>query len=137
MMKKTDLCPCASKKIYADCCQRFWATQQVAATAEELMRSRYTAFVLEKAAYLLETHHSQSRKPDELKALKKSFKGMVWTGLEIVATQAGAETDSEGEVEFVAHFKHVGKAGRLHERSRFNKEKGQWFYVDGDILSDA
>ncbi len=101
------------------------------------MRSRYTAFVLEKALYLVETHHPQSRQQDELKALKKSFKGMVWTGLEIVATQAGAETDSEGEVEFVAHFKHFGQVGRLHERSRFNKEKGQWFYVDGDILSDA
>lgn len=137
MMKKTDLCPCCSGKIYGDCCNVFVGSTTPAPTAQQLMRSRYTAFVLEKAAYLLETHHSQSRKPDELKALKKSFKGMVWTGLEIVATQAGTETDSEGEVEFIAHFKHVGKAGRLHERSRFNKEKGQWFYVDGDILSDA
>ena len=101
------------------------------------MRSRYTAFALEKALYLVETHHPQSRQQDELKALKKSFKGMVWTGLEIVATQAGAATDSEGEVEFIAHFKSFGKAGRLHERSRFRQEKGQWFYVDGDILTDT
>ncbi|MDO8417973.1 MAG: YchJ family metal-binding protein [Agitococcus sp.] len=136
-MKKTDPCPCCSGKSYGECCNFFLGGATPALTAEQLMRSRYTAFTLEKAHYLVETHHAQSRKQDELKALKKSFKGMMWTGLEIVATQAGAETDSEGEVEFVAHFKHFGKAGRLHERSRFNKEKGQWFYVDGDILSDA
>lgn len=50
-MKKTDLCPCGSNQYYSDCCQRFWATQQTAQTAEQLMRSRYTAFVLEKAQY--------------------------------------------------------------------------------------
>lgn len=136
-MKKTDVCPCGSGTAYTDCCQRFWATQQKSNTAEQLMRSRYTAFVLEKAYYLVATHHPQAREPDELKALKKSFKGMVWTSLEIVATQAGAEIDSVGEVEFIAHFKHFGQVGRLHERSRFRQENGQWFYVDGAILSDA
>ena len=100
------------------------------------MRSRYTAFTLEKSHYLVETHHAQSRKQDELKALKKSFKGMMWTGLEIVATHAGTAADSQGEVEFIALFNSFGKAGRLHERSRFSKQEGRWLYVDGDILSD-
>ena len=100
------------------------------------MRSRYTAFTLEKAHYLLETHHAQSRKQDELKALKKSFKGMMWTGLDIVSTKSGTEDDNQGEVEFIAHFKHFGKTGHIHERSRFSKENGQWFYVDY-ILPDA
>ena len=136
-MKKSDLCPCCSSKNYGDCCNLFLGSSTSAPTAEQLMRSRYTAFALEKALYLVETHHPQAREPDELKALKKSFKGMVWMGLEIVATQAGAETDSEGEVEFIAHFKSFGKVGRLHERSRFRQENGQWFYVDGVILSKA
>lgn len=101
------------------------------------MLSRYTAFVLEKAFYLVDTHHPQSRQQNELKALKKSFKRMVWTCLEIVATKAGTATDYEGEVEFIAHFKHLGKVGYLHERSRFSKEEGRWFYVDGEILPDT
>lgn len=136
-MKKSDLCPCCSSKNYGDCCNLFLGSSISAPTAEQLMRSRYTAFALEKALYLVETHHPQAREPDELKALKKSFKGMVWTGLEIVATQAGAETDSEGEVEFIAYFKSSGKKGQLHERSRFRQENGQWFYADGAILSEA
>ena len=136
-MKKSDLCPCCSSKNYGDCCNLFLGSSTSAPTAEQLMRSRYTAFALEKALYIVETHHPQAREPDELKALKKSFKGMVWTSLEIVATQAGAEIDSVGEVEFIAHFKHFGQVGRLHERSRFRQENGQWFYVDGAILSDA
>lgn len=136
-MKKSDLCPCCSSKNYGDCCNLFLGSSTSAPTAEQLMRSRYTAFILEKAHYLVATHHPQARESDELKALKKSFKGMVWTGLEIVATQAGAETDSEGEVEFIAYFKSFGKVGRLHERSCFRQENGQWFYVDGVILSDA
>jgi SEC-C motif-containing protein len=136
-MKKTDLCPCCSGKSYGDCCNVFLGSTTPAPTAEQLMRSRYTAFTLEKAHYLVETHHTQSRKQDELKALKKSFKGTMWTGLEIIATNAGTADDSQGDVEFIAHFKSVGKVGYLHERSRFSKEEGRWFYVDGDILSDA
>ena len=136
-MKKTDPCPCCSGKSYGDCCNLFLGGAKPVLTAEQLMRSRYTAFTLEKAHYLVETHHAQSRKQDELKALKKSFKGMMWTGLEVVATHAGTAADSQAEVEFIAHFESLGKAGRLHERSRFSKQEGRWFYVDGDILSDG
>jgi SEC-C motif-containing protein len=136
-MKKSDPCPCCSGKSYGDCCNVFLGSTTPARTAEQLMRSRYTAFVLEKALYLVETHYPQSREQDELKALKKTFKGMMWTGLEIVAATAGTASDNQGEVEFIAHFKSLGKVGRLHERSRFNKENNQWLYVDGDILSDA
>ena len=69
-MKKSDLCPCCSSKNYGDCCNLFLGSSTSAPTAEQLMRSRYTAFVLEKALYLVETHHPQSRQQDELKALK-------------------------------------------------------------------
>ena len=100
------------------------------------MRSRYTAFVLEKAQYLYDTHHPNSRTEGELKALKQSFKGMKWLGLEIVQTTAGLVTDTEGTVEFIARCQHLGKTAHIHEHSRFCQEQGQWFYVDGDHLND-
>ncbi len=135
-MKKTDPCPCGSGSCYADCCQRFWATQQKPSTAEQLMRSRYTAFVLEKAQYLVDTHHPDYRAEGELTALKKSFKGMKWLGLEIVQTSAGLATDTEGKVEFIARCQHLGKAAHIHEHSRFCQENGQWFYMDIAILNN-
>ncbi|HRH92094.1 MAG TPA: YchJ family protein, partial [Agitococcus sp.] len=132
-MKKTDVCPCGSSNIYQDCCQRFWASQQTAQTAEELMRSRYTAFVLEKAQYLVDTHHSTHRQADELKALKKSFKHTQWLGLEVMDKEQGQANDHTGIVEFKAHFKSLGKNHVLHERSQFVKEQGKWFYTTGTI----
>ncbi len=130
-MKKNDVCPCGSGMAYADCCQRFWATQQKPNTAEQLMRSRYTAFVLEKSQYLVNTHHADFRSPDELKALKQSFKGTQWQGLEIITTDLGQAEDETGMVEFKAYFKSLGKSQVLHERSQFVKEQGQWFYTKG------
>lgn len=133
MMKKTDLCPCDSGLAYMDCCQRFWASSQKPSTAEQLMRSRYTAFVLQKAQYLVDTHHPDFRSLDELKSLKKSFKGMAWQGLEIIETVLGQADDVTGIVEFKATFSHLAKQEMIHERSSFIKEQGQWFYTSGTV----
>ena len=90
------------------------------------MRSRYSAFVLERADYLRATWHA-SKRPS-----KVSFDaGVKWLGLE-VRTHQGID-DSHAEVEFVARLREAGgRAVRLHERSRFVRENGRWFYVDGD-----
>lgn len=133
-MKKTDVCPCGSGAFYIDCCQRFWATQQKPNTAEQLMRSRYTAFVLQKAQYLVDTHHPDFRSQDELKSLKKSFKGMVWHNLEIIHTELGQVVDVTGIVEFKASFSCLGKHDVIHERSSFVKEQEQWFYTTGTMF---
>lgn len=133
-MKKTDVCPCGSGTAYTDCCQRFWATQQKPNTAEQLMRSRYTAFVLQKAQYLIDTHHPDFRSQDELKSLKKSFKGMVWHDLEIIHTELGQVVDVTGIVEFKASFSCLGKHDVIHERSSFVKEQEQWFYTTGTMF---
>lgn len=133
-MKKNDLCPCGSGQIYRECCQRFWATQQKPNTAEQLMRSRYTAFVLQKAQYLLDTHHPDFRESNALQTLKKSFKNTQWLGLQILDTQQGQTSDTQGIVEFKAHFKTLGQQQLLHERSSFVKEQGQWFYTNGTII---
>jgi SEC-C motif-containing protein len=93
--------------------------------AEALMRSRYSAFVLQNADYLLATWHS-SRRPTRV-----SFDpGVKWLGLEVRQHQVLDDTHSE--VEFVARQKAPGSpALRLHERSRFLKEQGRFYYLDG------
>jgi SEC-C motif domain protein len=91
------------------------------------MRSRYTAFVMQRADYLLATWHSTTRPASIV------FEpGVKWLGLE-VRSQRASLPDAQGEVEFVARQKPVGgPAVRLHERSRFVLEHGRWYYVSGD-----
>lgn len=128
-------CPCGradlrSKPIaYALCCGRYvdHFDQSPAPDAESLMRSRYTAFVRERADYLLATW-AASHRPAEL-----AFDaGVKWLGLDVRARAVrGAD---QAEVEFVARSRDAtGRAHRLHERSRFVREDGRWYYVDGDL----
>ncbi len=92
------------------------------------MRSRYSAFVYAHTAYLLNTWHS-SKRPKSL-----TFEPDVkWLGLQVRDHQI--TSDNTAEVEFVARYRVAGKAVRLHERSRFVREAGRWFYVDGDMLA--
>ena len=99
------------------------------ADAEALMRSRYDAYVALDRQWLLETWHPSTR-PATLE-LDPSTR---WLGLDVKDHRA--IDDTHAEVEFVARFRAGGgRAQRLHERSRFVKEGGRWFYVDGDIRS--
>jgi SEC-C motif-containing protein len=118
-------CPCGSGKELEACCGRYHAGE-AAPTAEALMRSRYSAFVLKLSDYLRESWHPSSC-PAELDI---SDDTTPWRCLVILATERGVEGDSEGVVEFAALY--VG--GQLHERSRFVCEEGRWFYLDGEIL---
>lgn len=92
-----------------------------------LMRSRYSAFVLGLPDYLLATWHASTR-PASLDAFPP---GLRWLGLEI-RSQSQQDAD-HATVEFVARSKRDGRAHRLHETSRFVREGGRWFYLDGDV----
>lgn len=93
------------------------------------MRSRYAAFVLCNEQYLLETWHSRTR-PDSV----PFNKNQKWLGLRIV--DARVTGDASAEVEFIARSRvSNASAVRLHERSRFIRENGRWYYVDGDFLT--
>lgn len=126
-------CPCGRQtpqgraRPLAACCGRYLGAGAVPAPdAESLMRSRYSAFVQEDAAYLLATWHARTRPP----AL--DFEpGAKWLGLEV--RDVRPPVDGRAEVEFVARYRLAGRAVRLHERSRFVCEKGRWWYVDGDV----
>ncbi len=125
-------CPCGTAKPYTACCGRWHAEfatsgRCTAPTPEALMRSRYAAFVLDLRPYLLATWHVSTR-PAELEPPEP---GLKWLGLDVKRT---AFQDAEyGTVEFVARSKIGGRAHRLHEVSRFVREGGEWFYVDGDL----
>jgi SEC-C motif-containing protein len=118
-------CPCLSGEQYADCCGRFHRGEAEAPTAEQLMRSRYSAFVVQDADYLLRTWHPDTR-PKELEL----DPAMEWRRLDIVSTSRGGPLDSEGTVEFKAHFRHDGERGVHHETSRFLRRNKRWFYLD-------
>ena len=107
------------------CCGPYHANQD-APDAESLMRSRYSAFVLGRVAYLEASWHASTR-PAGL-ALEP---GQKWLGLEVKRHRV---IDAEhAEVEFVARSRLGGRGVRLHETSRFVREGGRWFYVDGDL----
>ncbi|QDF96729.1 hypothetical protein CJ010_09410 [Azoarcus sp. DD4] len=126
-MKPTD-CPCGSGRTLATCCGPALHGSTPPATAEALMRSRYTAFTLSLGDYLLATWHASTRPAtldfDEEPRPK-------WIGLQVRSHRPLAE--DRAEVEFVARYRVGGRAHRLHETSRFVREDGRWYYVDGDI----
>lgn len=121
------ICPCGSQHPLSACCGRYH-NGDAPPTAEALMRSRYSAFVLGLEDYLLESWHPDTR-PTAIDPRAMP----TWTGLDICATEAGGPNDDHGKVEFRAHFKHGGKTDLLHETSRFERVDGKWVYVDGGI----
>ena len=122
-------CPCLSGEPYGGCCGRFHRGEAEAPTAEQLMRSRYSAFVVLDAGYLLRTWH-----PDTRPAGLELDPTVRWRRLDIVSTRRGGPLDSEGTVEFTAHFRHDGERGAQHETSRFVRVERRWYYL-GAVLS--
>ena len=122
-------CPCGSSLVYSACCGRFIRGDAIPETAEQLMRSRYSGFVVRDESYLLLTWHPATR-PSRVRLDEKQR----WLGLSIRAKEAGGPDDRTGVVEFVARFKVDGKGHRLHEISRFEKIDGRWHYLDGKHL---
>ena len=114
-------CPCGGGE-YALCCERFHHGE-VAASAEQLMRSRYSAYVLGLHDYLLASWHPRTRPvPQDLHGDEAR-----WLGLEV---RAAREQGDEATVEFIARYRIAGRAHRLHETSRFLREGSRWFYLD-------
>jgi SEC-C motif-containing protein len=121
-------CPCGSGKLLSACCQSYLRGDALPTTAEALMRSRYSAFVMRDADYLLKTWHPDTR-PQTL--LLDEEPPPKWLELTIKRT---ADIDEQhAEVEFVARYKINGRAFRMHETSRFVRIDGRWFYREGEL----
>lgn len=120
-------CHCDSGLTFKACCQPY-LQGEAAPNVEALMRSRYTAYVLEDGPYLLATWHPLSRPKNLDFDVERRPK---WLGLTI---KCQFEVNAQhGTVEFVARYKINGRAFRMHEISRFERIEGRWFYLDGEV----
>lgn len=125
-------CHCNSKDSFETCCQPIIKTQLLAKTAQQLMRSRYSAYVVADIDYLLKSHYSKTRPTKDRKAILNWTKSVRWVRLEIISTEDGLATDSRGMVEFKAFYIEDGVLQSIHERSIFVKENNLWFYKSGE-----
>lgn len=119
-------CPCGSGAVYQICCGPLHHGERHAATAEDLMRSRYSAYALGDADYLFRTWHPRTRPTDVT-----VDDDVIWTGLEVISTVAGGVDDGGGEVEFIARYEEAGGSASMREHSLFERRAGRWVYLDG------
>lgn len=121
-------CPCGSGLQLGDCCLPLISGHSPAMSAQSLMRSRYTAYVLGNVDYLSASWHPTTR-PQQF----EPGANIEWLGLEVLACKAGLASDVKGSVEFIARYQQQGRQGQAHENSRFVREQGVWLYLDGDL----
>jgi SEC-C motif domain protein len=118
-------CPCGLSTPYGECCGRFHDGQRAAATAEQLMRSRYSAYAAGDRAYVMRTWHPSTR-PTRLDL----DGGPRWVRLEVVAVSDGTAFHTEGTVAFRAYYRERGAEHVLAEHSRFVRHEAAWVYVE-------
>ena len=125
---KVEFCPCGSTDLFSMCCQPKIEGKIKAKTADELMRSRYSAYVVSAIDYLLETTYKTLRKDQSYKEIEQWSKENRWQKLEVL-------NSTESMVEFKAYFLDDSKKQQIHhEKSTFTFENGSWFYSKGEFM---
>lgn len=117
-------CPCGTDKSYSDCCGNFIEGEKLPATAEELMRSRYSAYHQRQFEYIINTMKPPAATEFNLAAAKRTADDIRWTRLEVIKA-------TENTVEFRAHYRIGSEYSFVHEISQFEFENGKWYYIDG------
>lgn len=128
MIKNT--CICGRDKYYEECCGAIHRDIRQAITAEDLMRSRFTAFTLAKGDFLMKSQHSETRVLADQKNIENWAKTVQWLKLDILMVSEGQSLDENGVVEFKAFFIDEGNLDEIHETSTFKKENGHWVYYN-------
>lgn len=130
-MKANSLCPCGSNKPFHACCEPYLKQTLKPQSAEQLMRSRFSAFCLENADYLIATLHPSQRNSNNKQQLLESFKLTRW--LNLIVQHSSIDTlEKNATVSFIARFEENKALFELHEKSNFIKETQQWYYVNGN-----
>jgi len=130
--REISLCPCKSRLAYEECCLPFHHGRAQPETAEQLMRSRYSAYFFRRVEYLVETTHPDTKSPTLYDEVSESIHGANWSNLTIVDAARGGVKDRKGVVEFIAEFYIGSDKHELRERSKFKRFKGRWKYLDED-----
>lgn len=126
-------CPCGSNENFDVCCEPFLKGTAFPESAEKLMRSRYSAYVLADIDYLKNTLAPESRSDFDPATTKQWAKEAKWKGLKILSTELGQKNDKKGTVEFIATYQQDGQGLDHHEVSKFRKgDNGHWLFIDGD-----
>jgi SEC-C motif-containing protein len=126
-------CPCGTGREFKECCEPYIKGEAQPATAETLMRSRYSAYTLGDIAYIKRTSAPEALKEFDVKAAKEWAESAEWKGLKVLSVDKGGAEDKKGVVEFMATYKQDGKVLEHHEVSKFRKNgSGEWMFVDGD-----
>lgn len=121
-------CYCGSKKPFSACCEPFLEGKALPETPEELMRSRYSAYVAGNGAYIVATSVKENRFEEDISLIEEYARSVEWLGLEVVAAK-------EKIVEFKAYYKDSEGIKVQHERSNFVFEEGMWLYKNGKIFN--
>jgi SEC-C motif-containing protein len=130
-----EMCPCGSGRAYEECCELLIKGVKQPLTAEQLMRSRYSAYVRVETDYIFDTTHPDHRQGYDHKGTKVWAENSQWEGLEILDAIAGGPGDNEGDVEFVASYREKGLRKQHHELAHFKKENGRWYFTDGSAVA--
>lgn len=125
-------CFCGNNLTYNNCCELLHNGKKSAETAEELMRSRYSAFATANGNYLINSNASKTRDVTSIAETEKWAKSVKWIKLEIINTLNGEPGDTTGIVEFKAHYKYKIFKRSIHERSTFVIENDKWVYLNGE-----
>lgn len=123
-------CPCDSGETYKTCCEPFIKGEKEAATAEQMMRSRYSAYTQVEMDYIERTHDPKTRDETDMDANREWAESTKWTGLEILETKQGGVDDEVGTVTFKAKFETEEGIQEHQELSLFQKHEGKWYFVD-------
>lgn len=128
----TEPCPCGLDT-YDACCAPFHRGDAAVPTAERLMRARYSAYARGEVDFLLESILEESREDHDRAVIEQWSAESEWLGLEVLATEAGGESDDAGTVEFVARYRNPkGERISHHELAEFTRVDDRWYFKDGN-----
>lgn len=130
-----NLCPCCSGKKYEECCKPVITGERKAATPEELMRARYSAYAKTEIDFIVDSTHKEKREENDRGEIENWSKKSDWLGLEIIKTADDPEKADTGYVEFIATYADRGVKLEHHELAEFKKVKDEWFFYDGQLVA--